>query len=931
MTDNRNFWWSPDQGKKLEELISCDQEIKQLPLRNDVRSLGKLLGLVIKEQAGEKLFAAEEQLRRLAIRHRKLNHKSDRDRSEDLMEEELLQRTIEIIANMSNFEAYQTTKAFASFFELTNLAETNHRKRRSRAHRVRATPDKPGSLRATLLRMRKAGISTAEALEWLNKIKISPVFTAHPTEVARRVVLFKRRRIASELEKFDRLPLAKTEAVESQTAILTEITALWQSDEVRHQKPSVRDEIGMGLDHYSESLLPAIAPLYQEISREFQEVYQTKLEENALPVMVRFGSWIGGDRDGNPYVSADSTRDALQKARELTLSKYLDAVEKLRQLLTSSTGQVGDAPSLRKALQRYVSLLPEATKDADNLPAGELYRRFLSLIRYRLQLALDAPDNPKAYPDAHTFSEDLQILSANLRDQGGERLANNLVEPLLRQVATFGFHLHVLDIRQHAKVHAKAVAELAAGAEHIGCLTAPLPPAPTTQTAELLDTLRALAQLKESYPPEALQSYVISGASSVQDTLSLIWLMELCGISVAAQPKKGDPGLMPVPLFESIEDLRNAPEICRTLWSSDNFAPYLDSWGRWQEVMLGYSDSNKDGGMLTSSWEVYKAHRNLHRVADECGVKLRLFHGRGGTVGRGGGPTHRAIIAQPTGAFSGAFKLTEQGEVISYKYSDPALAQRSLKIMVAASLEALTDTGLIDSTVDAGWETAMDGMSHDAYSFYRAQIADNADILPFFEQATPVLEFELAKIGSRPSRRGQNKSLDDLRAIPWTFGWIQSRLMIPAWFGIGTAFEKFSSRGDTERQLLKTMMRRFPFFFDMVRNVEMALAKVDLSLARQYAELVDDVELRERVMSMLIDEFERTQRIILEVTGQSSLLETNPDLANSLRLRNPYVDPMSLIQIELLRRKRAGQETEELNYALAATINGIASGLRNTG
>jgi phosphoenolpyruvate carboxylase len=347
--------------------------------------------------------------------------------------------------------------------------------------------------------------------------------------------------------------------------------------------------------------------------------------------------------------------------------------------------------------------------------------------------------------------------------------------------------------------------------------------------------------------------------------------------------------------------------------------------------MLGYSESNKDGGMLTSSWEIYKAHRALHQVAQECNVQLRLFHGRGGTVGRGGGPTHRAIIAQPAGAFSGAFKLTEQGEVINFKYADPALAQRNLELMVAASLEALTGTGLVKATAEAAWEEALEEMSAAAFDCYRQMIADNPDILPYFEQATPVLEFELAKIGSRPSRRGQNRSLDDLRAIPWGFGWIQSRLLVPGWFGVGTALAGFAARGEAERELLRTMMRRFPFFFDMVRNVEMALAKVDLPLARQYASLVADGELRERVFALLVDEFQRARQMVLEVTGQSRLLETNPDLARSLRLRNPYVDPMSLIQIELLRRKRRGEESDELNYVLAATINGIAAGLRNTG
>ncbi len=931
MNDLELFWSAIDQAERLKELTTDDRQAKELPLRRDVRSLGRLLGVVIKEQAGPAVFDAEEHLRRLAIRHRELEKDLGEAGFEDPAERELLREAVAAIARMSEAEAYQITKAFATFFELTNLAETMHRKRRSRAHQVARAPEKPGRLRATLERMRQAGIDATQALEWLQQVEVVPVFTAHPTEVARRVVLYKRRRIADELEKLDRLPLADVQVAESQEAILTEITALWQSDEVRRQKPTVHDEIVMGLDHYPVSLLPPIAPFYEEMAGDFRAVYGIELEAAELPAVVHFGSWIGGDRDGNPHVSADTTRDALQRARELILSDYLAAVEKLRKLLTPSTFRVGTDPALDQALAGFGATIPEAAREADTLPQGEPYRRFLTIIRHRLRLALVDPAAPGGYPDAAAFSDDLTLLDQSLRRQGGQRLARRLVEPLRRKVATFGFHLHTLDIRQHAKIHARAVAELAAGAGHAANPADPLPSAPSAQTAELLETLRAISRLKAKFPPAAMRSYVISGASSVQDILSLVWLMELCGICVAGRRDPDDPGLMPVPLFESIEDLRNAPQICRTLWSSPDYAPYLDSWDRWQEVMLGYSDSNKDGGMFTSTWEIYKAHRGLHQVADACGVRLRLFHGRGGTVGRGGGPTHRAIIAQPAGAFSGSFKLTEQGEVINFKYSDPALAQRNLELMVAASLEALTRTGLVEPTPEPSWEQAMEEMSADAFACYRKKIFDNPDILPYFEQATPVLEFELARIGSRPSRRSQGRSLDDLRAIPWGFGWIQSRLLIPAWFGVGTAFENFAARGETERTLLRTMMRRFPIFFDMVRNVEMALAKVDLPLARAYAGLVADTGLRERVFTMLVDEFRRTRRMILEVTGQQRILQTNPDLAHSLRLRNPYVDPMSLIQIELLRRKRSGQESDELNYVLAATISGIAAGLRNTG
>jgi len=922
------FWAVEDQGERLRELTSDDPQIKEEPLRRDVRSLGRLLGTVIKEQSGEAVFELEEKLRRLAISHREEERGNEEKESEGSAERELLDQMTAIIADMNEAEAHRIVKAFATFFELTNLAETAHRKRRSRAHRVAGDPGKAGSLRATLQRMHDAGIDAEDALRRLGQVEAVPVFTAHPTEVARRVVLFKRRRIAGLLTQLDRLPLAAAEAEADQEAILGEITALWQSDEVRRRKPTVRDEIVMGLDHYPAALLPCLVPLYEELARDFRHVYGIDIDPTDLPQVVRFGSWIGGDRDGNPFVTAESTRVALQKSREVILSHYLEAVERLRDRITPSTCQTGSAPELQAALQQYVRRMPEAAREVDTLPECEPCRRYLGFIRHRLRRTLGEPNGPEAYPDAGELLDDLDLLGRALRERRGERLARRLVAPLRLQVATFGFHLHSLDIRQHGRVHAEAVEELAAGGND---KSERLPSSPSPQTAELLDTLRAIARMKEEFPPCSMRSYVISGASSVRDILSLTWLMELCGITVAGNEVKGDPGLMPVPLFESIEDLRNAPEICRVLWSSEDFAPYLDSWGRWQEVMLGYSDSNKDGGMLTSSWELYKAHRALHRVAEECNVRLKLFHGRGGTVGRGGGPTHRAIVSQPPGAFTGAFKLTEQGEVINFKYSDPALARRNLELMVAASLEALSRTGLVEAQAEEDWEKALEEMSRTAFAFYRQKIADNPDILPYFEQATPVNEFELAKIGSRPSRRKESRGLEDLRAIPWGFGWIQSRLLIPAWFGVGTALERFAERGEDQRELLRTMMRRFPFFFDLIRNVEMGMAKVDLPLARRYASLVPDAELRERVLSMLIEEFHRTCRQVLAITGQDRLLEANPDLSRSLRLRNPYVDPMSLVQIELLRRKRGGSGSEELDYVLAATINGIAAGLRNTG
>lgn len=931
MADLELFWKSEDQAARLAELTSRDGDLREVPLRRDVRSLGLLLGAVIREQAGEQAFAAEEELRQLAIQHRSLNNDQGEACLDFPGERELQERAVQIIGSMSAAEAYLVVKAFSTYFLLTNLAENNHRKRRRRAAMLASKePDKPGSLQGTFLRMRSAGVSAVEALNWLRQVQVIPVFTAHPTDVARRVVHFKRRRIEEELESLDKLPLSDAEARQRQTAMLAEITSLWQTDEVRRRKPTVLDEIKMGLDHYPDSLIAPIHKLYEELAAAFCNAYGDAILPDTLPTVARFGSWIGGDRDGNPHVSAESTSEALQKARELILGNYIVSLEELRRLLTPSISRVAATPKLTNAVQRYHDTLTINDLESEIIPECEQYRRLTVFMLHRLRQTLLAPECADAYPAAAAFESDLQMISESLAANDGDRLSRTLIDPLLRRVKTFGFHLHSLDIRQHARIHSRAVDELAAGGTTCAGFSSGLPAPPSPETSELLDTLRSIAQLKQFYPPEAIQSYVISGASSVRDILSLVWLMELCGVRVAAD-SKGDLGLMPVPLFESIEDLRNAPEICRTLWSSPEYAPFLDSWGRRQEVMLGYSDSNKDGGMLTSTWEIHKTQQKLHMVAAECGVTLMLFHGRGGTVGRGGGPTHRAIIAQPANAFSGSMKITEQGEVINWKYSDASLSVRNLELMVAASLEALVRPGLVETAPNPGWEQALEEMSSEAYAFYRERIADNPDIIPYFEQATPVLEFELAKIGSRPARRGVTRGLSDLRAIPWGFGWMQSRHVIPGWFGVGYALERFSEKGAAEKLMLGDMMCRYPFFYDLMRNVELALTKVDLPLARQYSNLTSNAVLRDRVFNMVVEEYQRTRRAVLAVTGQSRLLEKNQPLARSTRLRNPYVDPLSLIQIELLRRKRAGDDSDELNYVLAATISGISAGLRNTG
>jgi len=928
----KEFYWKvKDQRARLDEMTSNDPKIKDIPLRRDIRSLGMLLGIVIREQAGLAAYEAEEELRQLAIRRRLLYGGQGEAAPDTHEERELEERMVTIVRNMSENDAYHIVKAFGTYFELTNLAETNHRKRRLQAARFSSgDQDKPGSLRGTLRRMREAGITGPEALSFLRQVEVTPVFTAHPTEVARRVILFKRRRIARLLEKLDRLPLTDAAAAQRQEAILTEITALWQTDEVRRNKPSVLDEIRMGVNHYPGSLIIPLPHFYQDMAEAFGEVFRMQLSGSELPTVVRFGSWTGGDRDGNPFVTTDSTRMALQMARQTILAQYLLEIDELLELLTTSSCRVDFSRELASALDSYCQTFPALVPQISAYSDCEQYRRFLAIVLHRLRCTQNEPGDPEAYPDAASFRSDLTMVRTSLAARGGARLACNYLDSILRRVETFGFHLHTLDIRQHARVHTGAVAELAAGGS-LRSLAGQVPAAPSAETVGLLDTMRALAELKRAYPPESIQNYVISGAESVTDVLSLVWLLELSGVQVAATADGRDPGVMPVPLFESIEGLRNAPEICRTLWSMPDFAPYLDSWQRRQEVMLGYSDSNKDGGMLTSTWEIFKAHRSLQQVAAQCGVKLRLFHGRGGTVGRGGGPTYRAITAQPPEGFRGSLRLTEQGEVINWKYSDAVLAERNLELMVAASLGSLCLVPQAAPGAAASWEETMERLSATAYRFYRERIAGNPDILPYLEQATPVLEFELAKIGSRPVKRSASRELSELRAIPWGFGWMQSRHVIPAWFGVGYALALYAELEENGVAVLQEMLASVPIFNDLIRNVELALTKVDLPLASLYAGLVLDEKLRERVFGMVVEEYRRTRRLILAITGQKELLEGNPSLARSIRLRNPYVDPLSMIQIELLRRRRAGKGDEELDFVLAATINGIASGLRNTG
>ena len=949
--------WNPESwSQRLAELEAQSGDLKEAPLRRDVRSLGTLLGAVLREQAGDEAFAQVEALRQGTISRRDAEA---RGRAEEAARHAAA--ALELVHALPVERAVLLTRAFAFYFELINLAETNHRKRRRIALRLSGQAGRQrGSLEGTFCEMRRVGIGAEEALNWLRRVLIVPVFTAHPTEAARRTVMFKRRRIGEFLEALDRIPLPEQDMARLEELVLAEITGLWQTDEVRSRRPTVYDEVKMGLDYYDVSIFETLPELYREISAALRAAYDLEIDPLELPQVLRFGSWIGGDRDGNPFVTPDVTRAALQLARGHLLLYYQRQLDLIIDLLTTSAQQRPVSDALLARLNAYVAQVhtPESQVFGSQYEF-EYYRRFVICLKARVQRTLEeagethtaagnalpvmpytlARSHDKltqalpAYCSVQDFVDDLETLRASLVANGGIRIARTLIDPLILQVRTFGLHLHTLDIRQHARVHAAALQEA------INDTIAPsLAGGLSAQTASVLETFRVVAEVKHGCSPEAVRQYVISGASSVEDVLAVIRLARLGGVTVegAGEGHGIDPGLMPVPLFESIEDLRNAPAVCRELWSRPDYRKLLASWGDWQEIMLGYSDSNKDGGMLTSTWEIFRAHRDLHVVAREAGIKLRIFHGRGGTVGRGGGPTHRAIFAQPFDSFDGQLRITEQGEVLNFKYADEVLAERNLELMIAASLDALArpnardPEGHFTGVLKPEWETALNTLSRLAYDFYREHILEDPGVIAYFEQSTPVGELENAKIGSRPARRNDSLKLSDLRAIPWVFGWTQSRLLVPAWFGVGYAIDQFLAQSGA-LPLLQTMAKEFPLFIDLLRNVEMALGKADLGTARLYSTLVKDEKLRERIYDLFEAEFHRTVRGLFAVLGQTELLQTNQVLAHSIKLRNPYVDPMHLIQVDMLRRKRAGEDTPDVNRAIAATINGISAGLRNTG
>ena len=926
----------PDTDKKAD---------KNEPLVADIRLLGRILGDVIREQEGREVYELVERIRQLSVAYR---HKHDKEAGK---------RFDKLLKSLSGEQAVSVIRAFSYFSHLANIAEDRHHIRRRDIHE-RAGSLQPGSLAYCLEHLHEAGIRPTEIAEVLQRGFISPVLTAHPTEVQRKSILDAERAVAALLEARDRARSAGSERElrDTEGLLRARITQLWQTRMLRYSKLTVADEIENALSYYPATFLRQIPKLYAELEEH--------LPGETLPSFLRMGHWIGGDRDGNPNVGAATLRQAMKRQAEVALRHYLTELHELGAELSISLRLTGVSPQMQA--------LAERSPDQNAHRLDEPYRRALTGMYARLAATLHeltgtealrhavAPQDPYLTPDE--LLADLRIIEASLKTHHAQALIAPRLAPLMRAVQVFGFHLATLDLRQSSDQHELVLAELLATARIERDYAGLDEDTKRALLLRLLNDARPLRVIGASYSDktqfelatfeaarealarfgrEALRHYIISHTESVSDLLEVALLLKETGLLRGVLAEHAVSDLIIVPLFETIGDLRVAPQIMREFYALPGVRALIDRSGGEQDIMLGYSDSNKDGGMFTSSWELYRAEIALVELFDElhetAPLTLRLFHGRGGTVGRGGGPSYQAILAQPPGTVNGQIRLTEQGEVIASKYAHPEIGRRNLETLVAATLEAT----LLHPTQSApkSFLQAAQALSDASFAAYRKLVYGTPGFADYFFASTPIREIAELNIGSRPASRKATRAIEDLRAIPWGFSWGQARVALPGWCGFGSGVEAFLGEEPAQRAknlaLLKRMLKGWPFFRALLSNLDMVLAKADLALAERYVELVEDKKLGKRIFSAIQAEFERTQTALSLITGDDKRLAANPSLARSIEHRFPYIDPLNHLQVELMRRYRRiaadDPAMERVQRGIHLSINGIAAGLRNTG
>jgi phosphoenolpyruvate carboxylase len=937
---------------------------KDAPLKEDIRLLGRLLGHVLRDQEGEAVFEVVETIRQTAVRFRR---ESDAQSGAELNK---------LLKKLTRDQTISVVRAFSYFSHLANIAEDQHHNRRRRAHLLAGSSAKQGSVAFALSKLDDAGVSGGTVRAFFKDALISPVLTAHPTEVQRKSILDAESKIAQLLAERD-LPLTPKERTRNTELLHAQVATLWQTRMLRYSKLTVADEIENALSYYRITFLRELPGLYDDIEAEISAQFPQRHGQPAraaIPPFVQMGSWIGGDRDGNPNVNAGTMQHALARQSTTILDFYLDEVHALGAELSISSILVGISPALET--------LAGHSPDASDHRVDEPYRRALIGIYARLAATarelgathiLRQEVGPAApYVQASEFTSDLQIVADSLAGHHGTMLIKPRLATLKRASEIFGFHLATLDMRQSSDVHERVLAELFAHAkvesdyaslqeqDKVALLLSELDRprllfSPyidySSETVSELAILRAAKDIRQRYGARAIRNYIISHTETVSDLLEVLLLQRETGLlrarwddASSAVPTSATLELMVIPLFETIPDLRCAAPIMEAFMAIPQVAAMIGQQGNLQEVMLGYSDSNKDGGFLTSNWELYKAENRLVDVFDRAGIKLRLFHGRGGTVGRGGGPSYEAILAQPAGTVNGQIRLTEQGEIIASKFSNPEIGRRNLELLVAATLEA----SLMPHAAEgkrarrlAEFERVMEELSEAAYRAYRNLVYETPGFTDYFFAATPIAEIAELNIGSRPASRKSTRRIEDLRAIPWGFSWGQCRLLLPGWYGFGTAVEAWLHEGDAATRTkklatLRAMFKEWPFFATLLSNMDMVLSKTDLAVASRYADLVADRKLRNGIFKRIVGEHERAASSLSAITGAKERLAGNPLLARSIKNRFAYLDPLNHLQVELIKRHRAaavdGRKLDErVRRGIHLSINGIAAGLRNTG
>ena len=972
-----------------------DRTEKDAPLRRDIRTLGDALGLAIRRHGGDTMYDTVEHLRHACRRLRDDSFKLSQDSSNTHLRDEIAtldQEITRVVQQCGLDTAIGVIRAFTVYFHLVNTAEQYHRIRRLRIHELQATYTPPrGSLSGLVAFLQQNALDEPAVQHLLDSLSIDLVFTAHPTEATRRSLITKSRRITELLEERDFKKMTPRQQVQWQHELESIVALLWRTDAVRQVRPTPVDEIKMGIYYLDEVLYDALPDLYEE----FEETLHTAYPSVQVPSFLHMGSWIGGDQDGNPFVGPETLLEALALQRDYIIEHYRATIKQLAQEYSQSLNHLQITDELRHSLEQDAQRLPAYERVFGPPMALEPYRHKFSFMWNRLEatksstptsgsqgdrkgLPYMSPSSQNveetlavslsstvAYANAEELLADLRLVQASLLHDHEDDLAHGQLSKLIRQVEIFGFHFVPLDTRQHSERHATALAEILQVTglrpedytkldedERIAVLEYLLrDPRLLTNadvllskaTRHILDTFHAIRQAREIFGEKVVTCYIISMATSLSDLLEVQFFCKEAGIN----------NLPIVPLFETISDLRSCTAMLERAFTHPDYQRYLHQCHNQQQVMLGYSDSSKDGGILTSGWELYKAQERVVALGRQFGIGITMFHGRGGAIGRGGGPIYEAILGQPPQTVNGRIRITEQGEMLSFKYGLHEIAIRNMELVVAGVAQSSIPETLIKTAPSAileAWIQTLDILSERAYAQYRKFIYEDPSFVYFFEQATPILELGWLNIGSRPARRTTGHSIEELRAIPWVFSWMQSRYVLPSWYGVGTALEAYLAENPSVHLAqLQQMYSEWPFLRAFLDNMQMTLSKADMLIAHHYALLVDDVELRQHIDTAIQQEYERTERAILRIVGSSALLDHTPVLQESIRRRNPYVDPLSYFQIMLLRRLRdlggplsltpeqeenassEEQERAKLTHAVLLTINGVAAGVRNTG